>query len=86
VSRRSECNRVAEDRWVPFVTTDAIVVIDGPTPGLSATRKQSGARLPRLVMGSPASAYLQGAGNRGGFHAFGAFALRYFAEQGCWIT
>jgi hypothetical protein len=28
VSRRSECNRVAEDRWVPFVTTDAFVVID----------------------------------------------------------
>jgi hypothetical protein len=39
VSRRSECNRVAEDRWVPFVTTDAFVVIDRPTPGLSANRR-----------------------------------------------
>ena len=39
MSRRSECNRVAEDRWVPFVTTDAFVVIDGATPGLSANRK-----------------------------------------------
>jgi hypothetical protein len=26
VSRRSECNRVAEDRWVLFVTTDAHLV------------------------------------------------------------
>jgi tetratricopeptide (TPR) repeat protein len=53
VSRRSECNRVAEDRWVPFVTTDAFVVIDGPTPEKQRKFPEADADLKRVLAAFP---------------------------------